>query len=221
MTIQLSDYLVFADESGDHTLTPQDSEYPVFVLALLIISRAEYALAESRLQELKLKHCGRTDVVLHERKISKQKGDFTFLLDVEKRRAFFDDLNQLMQQLNYTIIATAIHKTQFAAQYTTCDNPYHLALEFCMERLKFFLRRRSQLLKTPIVFESRGKTEDAELKQAFLKFRAREHAPFTMDFALKKANIAGLQIANCRFDCSSYRQACAESSPAKPCLFNY
>lgn len=202
MSIRLSDYLVFVDESGDHNLAPHDASYPIFVLAFLIIERKEYQVAETGLQEFKLKHFGRTVIILHEHKITKHKGEFVFLVNEACRYAFFEDLNALMQRLNYTIIATAIHKQRFAGQYRHCKNPYHLALEFCMERLYFFLKRKGNLCKTPIVFGSRGHKEDAELKQVFLKLRAagrprdNQGLPFTMDFALKQANIAGLQIAD-------------------------
>ena len=165
MSIRLSDYLVFVDESGDHSLQPHDIDYPVFVLAFFIIKRSEYDRAEELFRQFKLAHLGRTDVVLHEHKIRKHLHEFALLIAREKRESFFNDLNQLMEQLNYTIIATAIRKQRFAAQYAKCENPYHLALEFCMERLKYFLKRRNEFFKTPILFESRGLKEDTELKK--------------------------------------------------------
>jgi len=37
-----SNYLVFADESGDHYLDKYPKDYPMFVLAFVIISKDEY-----------------------------------------------------------------------------------------------------------------------------------------------------------------------------------
>ena len=36
------DYIVYADESGDHSLTSIDSQFPVFVLAFCLIQKAVY-----------------------------------------------------------------------------------------------------------------------------------------------------------------------------------
>ena len=38
-----SDYIVYVDESGDHSLTSIDPEYPVFVLSFCIFRQGEYA----------------------------------------------------------------------------------------------------------------------------------------------------------------------------------
>ena len=40
-----SDYIVYVDESGDHSLTSIDPDYPVFVLSFCIFRKAEYAQA--------------------------------------------------------------------------------------------------------------------------------------------------------------------------------
>lgn len=40
---QFSDYVVYVDESGDHSLTRIDHEFPVFVLALCVFDKRHYA----------------------------------------------------------------------------------------------------------------------------------------------------------------------------------
>ena len=37
-----SDYIVFVDESGDHSLTSIDPEFPVFALSFCVISKVDY-----------------------------------------------------------------------------------------------------------------------------------------------------------------------------------
>jgi uncharacterized protein DUF3800 len=37
-----SDYIVFADESGDHGLTVIDPQYPVFVLSCCVFDKTQY-----------------------------------------------------------------------------------------------------------------------------------------------------------------------------------
>ena len=38
-----SDYIIYVDESGDHSLAKINPEYPLFVLALCIVKKSEYA----------------------------------------------------------------------------------------------------------------------------------------------------------------------------------
>jgi hypothetical protein len=55
-----------------------------------------------------------------------------------------------------------------AHQYQTPDNPYHIALKFCLKRLYFFLQEKEQhYLCTHVVVERRGKKEDKELELEF------------------------------------------------------
>ena len=40
---RFSDYVVYVDESGDHSLASIDAEYPVFVLALCVFHKRHYS----------------------------------------------------------------------------------------------------------------------------------------------------------------------------------
>ena len=42
-TRRFSDYVVYVDESGDHSLASIDKDYPVFVLALCVFHKRHYA----------------------------------------------------------------------------------------------------------------------------------------------------------------------------------
>ncbi len=42
-TRRFSDYVVYVDESGDHSLASIDPDYPVFVLALCIFHKRHYS----------------------------------------------------------------------------------------------------------------------------------------------------------------------------------
>ena len=71
-TSPFSDYIVFADESGDHGLDKIDAGYPVFVLAFCIFRKQHYIdEVVPALQRLKVRHFGHDQVVLHERDIRK------------------------------------------------------------------------------------------------------------------------------------------------------
>lgn len=191
------DFMVFVDESGDHGLTHCDPEYPLFVLAFCIARKRDYAeVISPELQRFKFAHFGHDIVVLHETDIRKARGPFTFLLNPQKRNPFYDDLNGLMQRLPVTVVAVVIHKPKLIAQYVRPTNPYHIALEFGLERTARFLREHDQGGKTtPLICECRGKREDDELELEFRRVATRVSG-FDIHFVDKKANLPGLQIAD-------------------------
>lgn len=198
-----SDYVIYVDESGDHTLTAIDRDYPVFVLDFCIFRKDSYAnVVAPQVQAFKFAHFGHDIVVLHEHEIRKQKPPFVFLKSRDKRDAFMDGLNRLIEEADFTIVAAAIHKERLTQRYTSPGNHYEMALTFCMERAHAFLRDRGQhMLTTHIVVERRGKREDDELELAFRRIRdganyVGEMPGFEIIFADKKTNSAGLQLAD-------------------------
>ncbi len=198
-----SDYVIYVDESGDHTLTAIDRDYPVFVLDFCIFRKDSYAnVVAPQVQAFKFAHFGHDIVVLHEHEIRKQKPPFVFLKSRDKRDAFMDGLNRLIEQADFTIVAAAIHKERLTQRYAAPGNPYEMALTFCMERAHAFLRDRGQhMLTTHILVERRGKREDDELELAFRRIRdganyVGEMPGFEIIFADKKTNSAGLQLAD-------------------------
>jgi hypothetical protein len=198
-----SDYIVYVDESGDHGLTSIDPQYPVFVLAFCIFRKEEYRLrAVPALQEFKFRHFGHDMVILHERDIRKAAGPFSFLVDAGRREAFMRDLNRLIDEAPLTLIASVIRKERLCERYARPQSPYDIALAFGLERLHSFLKIQGQHDRlTHLVFESRGKREDEELKQEFARVcqganYKREHMPFDITLADKKINCSGLQLAD-------------------------
>ena len=74
-----SDYVVYVDESGDHSLTSIDADYPVFVLALCVFHKRHYSeKIIAAVEKLKFNYFGHDSVVLHEHEIRKQKGHLFF-----------------------------------------------------------------------------------------------------------------------------------------------
>lgn len=197
-----SDHVVYADESGDHGLLSIDPQYPVFVLAFCVFRKDVYATrAAPRVAAFKFRHFGHDLAILHEHDIRKTKGAFRFLTDPARRGPFFDDLNRLMATAPFTLIASAIRKEPLLARSSAPDNPYHLALGFCLERLAMHLRGAGARGVTHVVFECRGAKEDAELEREFRRVCAGANAlrrplPFDIVFADKKSNSAGLQLAD-------------------------
>ena len=110
-SIPYSDYVIFVDESGDHSLESIDPEYPVFVLDFCIFRKEHYTTAVvPRVQEFKFRHFGHDLVVLHEHDIRRQKPPFVFLKSQGKREAFMEELTRLVDNAEFTIVASVIDK---------------------------------------------------------------------------------------------------------------
>lgn len=198
-----SDFIVFADESGDHSLAKIHPDYPVFVLSFCIFRRAEYFETVSRLlQQFKLRWWIHDGVVLHSLRIRRKEPPFVFLKTLDTRERFMADLTETLARCPFILIAAAIDKVRLRERDLQPENPYSLALRFCLTRAHDFLRERGQEhLETCFLFECRGKKEDAELELVFRRLCAGEGRRgkmpgFSIEFFDKRANLPGLQIAD-------------------------
>jgi hypothetical protein len=200
---RFSDYVVYVDESGDHSLASINPDFPVFVLALCVIHKRHYAeKIIPAVEKLKFNYFGHDSVVLHEHDIRKQKGDFAFLSHLPRRIEFMRQLSSIMEASNFILIACVVDKTRMSKSEGASTNPYHIALDICLESLRDFLAEKKQdHLQTHLVVECRGKKEDRELELEFRRIRdgstlGNKPLPFEVVFADKKTNLAGLQLAD-------------------------
>lgn len=200
---RFSDYVVYVDESGDHSLASIDPDYPVFVLALCVFHKRHYAeKIIPAVEKLKFNYFGHDSVVLHENEIRKQKGDFAFLSHRPTREAFMTRLSSIMEASNFILIAGVVDKARLSRSEGASSNPYHIALGLCLEALREFLAEKEQdQVKTHVVVECRGKKEDAELELEFRRICDGDNPgnrvlPFDIVFADKKTNLTGLQLAD-------------------------
>lgn len=200
---RFSDYVVYVDESGDHSLASIDAGYPVFVLALCVFHKRHYSeRIIPAVEKLKFNYFGHDSVVLHETDIRKQKGNFAFLSHRPRREEFMDWLSTIMVQSNFILIACVVDKARLGRSDCDASNPYHIALDICLQRLHEFLAEKGQeKLQTHVIVECRGKKEDRELELEFRRIcdgnggQSRQ-LPFDVVFADKKTNLAGLQLAD-------------------------
>lgn len=200
---RFSDYVVYVDESGDHSLTRVDRDYPVFVLALCVFHKRHYAeKIIPAIEKLKFNYFGHDSVVLHEREIRKQSGDFAFLGDLAMRVQFMQQLSSIVATSNFVLITCVVDKYSLSRSAGVDSNPYHLALGQCLAALHAFLTEKGQhRFKTHVVVECRGKKEDAELELEFRRICDGANGdgntlPLEIVFADKKTNLAGLQLAD-------------------------
>lgn len=198
--------VLYLDESGDHNLVKIHPDYPVFVLGGVIVDRAyERNVIDPRLAKLKEDFFDDERVILHTADIIRPKNTFEVLKDVEVRARFYAELNAVMRELEYTVVACAIRKPEHLATYgDNAIDPYRYSLEVLVER---FCHDIGNVVDGGIIYaEKRGRDLDGQLEQAWrtVQKRGTDYMDCSrlndriVDLVVrdKSLNIAGLQLAD-------------------------
>ena len=194
------DYIVFVDESGDQSMEKVNQQYPVFVLSFCIFSKQHYSrFVVPKVFDFKMKYFGSAVPVLHEHEMRKAKGDFSILQDPAVRSDFYTDLNSIMVDSEYQIVSSIIDKNHYdRLPYHT--NIYSLSALYGLERVLREMEERGQSGKRiPVIFESRGRVEDANLMQAIegiCKSTPGAEEMFDVQCISKLCNCIGLQFSD-------------------------
>lgn len=204
-----SDYIVYVDESGDHSLTSIDPQFPVFALTFCIFEKTAYmGTVVPRIQQIKFEFWGNDSVIMHEADIRKSSGPFNILLNATTRARFYERMNATIEGAPFEIVAAVIDKERLNGRYVRPRNPYEVALLLCMERLHECLMGHGQAGRiVHVVFEGRGKQEDRDLELEFRKIAANQGGwgwretdfsaiRYVPVFTKKDANSSGLQLAD-------------------------
>lgn len=196
-------HIVYVDESGDHSISSIDKDYPIFVLAFCIFHKGHYGeKVVPALEALKFKYFGHDQVVLHEHEIRKETGAFTIFPNRAAKKDFLSDLTNIVIESNFILASCVIDKYRLNKTAETPDNPYHIALMHCVLSLYDFLVEKDEnTYLTHIVVEQRGKKEDKELELEFRRICDGKNPlgiqlPFEILFSDKKAMSSGLQLAD-------------------------
>jgi len=193
---------IFVDESGDHSLLKIDTNFPVFVLAAVLIKRDAYiGKVIPELARLKAEHWGHEGIVLHSSEIRRCEGPFVCLQVPSIRTRFLGQLEVLMRELPYTLYVSVLDKRGLgSAPLPLPGNLYSIALTSCIRRiLASGLVLQGDWVQ--VVAESRGAHEDAELREALMVLPADAtatlvHSGGGLRFTPKRLNVAGLQLAD-------------------------
>jgi hypothetical protein len=200
-------YYLFLDETGDHGLSFIDENFPIFMLVGILISEKDYIDLSDKANSFKEKFFDTTEVILHSRDIRKIQGPFQILFDLDLKKDFYEDLNQILQDGEYKILGVGVDKQRHIERYgKTADNPYSLSLSFLIERLVFACDSLKDCSEVEIVIEKRGNKEDAQLLSQYNKIIDKGTVYVTperinrlisdFDFDHKRNNEIGLQIAD-------------------------
>jgi hypothetical protein len=216
LVVQFSDYILYFDESGSPELSHIDPDYPLFVLAAVLVSKEDYiSRIVPAVQRLKFDFVGHDQIILHEIDIRKQDAAFQFLRrDKSIRTEFLTRVSELVQTAPMEAICAVIRKDALKSQYARPFDPYEIAVQFCLEMATARLLELGQSGRDICaVFERRGAKEDADLELAFhriiagsaklqsgsanlKKVAAVKQLNWSAHFVSKKANSSGLQLAD-------------------------
>ncbi len=214
--MKFSNYIIYVDESGDHSLQSIDPDYPVFVLSFCIFKKDDYTLISvPQLQEFKFRWVGHDLIILHENEIAKRKSKFAFLQYDDLRKKFMEELTTIIAEAPMTVLSVVVRKDRLKKKYASPMNPYHIALLFCLEKANQLLKEAGDIIgKTHVVCEARSPREkegsgkeDKQLELEFQRITAGQHQlqasdgsdavpQFEIVFASKMTNSSGLQIAD-------------------------
>jgi hypothetical protein len=196
--------VLFLDESGDHSLEKIDSQYPVFVLCGVAMEETYHdGGATDALNDFKRKLFGTREIILHTLDFTRNKHGFEQMINPEFRMEFFVELEKLVRDLQFKIIACAIKKQEHLERYgLNALDPYMLSLSIVVERFIFECGSPGGI----VIAESRDAVLNNALELAFLdlKIRGTAYLPATKihrrirNFAIrgKGENITGLQLAD-------------------------
>ncbi|AWO00524.1 DUF3800 domain-containing protein [Chitinophaga alhagiae] len=201
-------YCLYMDESGNHGLTHIDESFPVFLLCGVLIREEDYQLVRNSINAVKQAFWNNTHVIFHSRDIRKCEKEFTVLFDLDKKRRFYENINDIVRDNNYIVFASAIRKDKYINRFGRLGNDvYEIALSFIIERTIFFLDDiKDDQKELQIIIEKRGPKEDRQLHEHFQRLLARGTSYISPDrlqryklsivFKSKRENINGLQLAD-------------------------
>jgi len=197
----MNEYVLFLDESK------AIGSLRYFCLAGYIISSEVYCNdLMPRVDALKGRIFGKTDVVLHEKEIRDITGDFRCLSDRGIRESFWDGIHDLLLKCEISVvgvgvsvdIATKIYKSKYI------NSDYNIALQILLENYVHFLERHNA--QGNVVIESTNATADSRLRNLFynivsdgtlfLDRNAFQTYLKAISFHVKQDNHNGLQIAD-------------------------
>jgi hypothetical protein len=110
------------------------------------------------------------------------------------------DVSYLIEHAPFALVAAVIHKDKLQTKYDKPENPYHLAMQFGLERLQKHRVALGDTGMMHVVFEGRGKNEDAALELEFRRVCDNNALGCRLQmepiFVHKQANHCGLQFAD-------------------------
>lgn len=85
----MNKFYFFLDETGDHSLSFIDKNYPIFLLCGCLFSEGELQKLTGQINEFKIDFFKSSSAILHSREIRKCEGSFQILFDENIKKDFY------------------------------------------------------------------------------------------------------------------------------------
>lgn len=167
-------YRIYIDESGDHTLYRTDEPSKRYLGLTGIMVECDYyrETFHPQLEALKQKHFPYNPddpVIIHRENMINKQGAFWRLRDADKEKSFNEDLLKFLNDQQYIIFSVVIDKENHYKRYgEAARHPYLYSLTALLERYCGKLNFDNN--NGDVLAESRGGTEDRQLKLAYDRF---------------------------------------------------
>lgn len=195
-----TEYILFADETKK---TPKN---PYFCFAGLIIKRCDYEdVLVPKINELKKKYFGKTDIIFHYTDMKYNKRDFTSFRDSTVRNQFWTEFVNIIKTIDFTTIGVYFNQNMMKELYKDSGTrSYDIAYRHLLENYMHFLKEKNGV--GSICIESRTFKENMFLQRNHFDYI--EHGSIYYDykntyqhlasigFVVKGDNCIGLQIAD-------------------------
>lgn len=198
------EYIAYIDESGDPGLRNIDDQRPGFAVAVALYEKGDYCAHElSLFTDMKFRQFGHDAIIFHSYAMRQRAGPFIRIKhEPEFQAEIYERLGFFFANSRATLILAVVNKRKHVDKYKYPDDPYNLAIKFCLERVHDELTARGASgSRTHLIFESRGKKEDAIMRGwceaicAGANYRSKRYN-FDFAFADKRQNMTGLQVAD-------------------------
>lgn len=200
-------YYLYIDECGDQNLSNFEPTFPIFTLCGILVREDKDQMLREQIEKMKMEIFGTKDIILHSRDIRKCQKGFEVLFDLELKKHFYLQINEILGQEGvYVIISSCILKEPYIRHYGKYNDVYAQSLSFLLERVIFCLEDEPEPPTVHTIVEMRGKKEDKNLLAYYTQMldtgtywvtsdRFKSHLR-QFDFIPKKANFIGLQVAD-------------------------
>lgn len=194
------EYILFADETNK---TPKN---PYFCFAGLILKRCDYEdVLVPKINDLKQKHLGRTDVIFHYTDMKNNNGAFSKFQDSSIRNKFWTDFVNTIKVIDFTTIGVYFDQNLMTELYKNSGTTnYDIAYRHLLENYMHFLKEHEGV--GSICIESRTFKENMFLQRnhfdyienGSIYYNSKNTSDYlsTIGFIIKGDNCIGLQIAD-------------------------
>lgn len=189
-------YVMFIDETGAADINNKEQPFAltgvIFEYKYCMDLDRNTSELKTKLNKLKQDCFGKTDVDLHLEHISRGKGQFKIVPEVQREK-FYNELPDFLKSLDFHIISVTVDKEKLQSYYEPSKDPYVVGFTYVLQSFYSFISN-PMVESARIVIESRDDNENLYVQKAF--FDVFNNGTIHFNFEEHKKKIKGFIIAN-------------------------